>query len=136
MRAWLLRQSAGRFRSRNGQQGFVTAETAVAMPALVLALVASLWGVSAGAAHVRCIDAAREGARVIARGEDPSAAVIAAARVAPDGARVRVAGGGELVRVSVTSVVQPFGGLAGRLPGLRVAATATAAREDRVGVAP
>lgn len=51
----------------------VTAETAVAMPALVLVLLLVLSGVSAGVTQLRVTDAARVAARAAAIGEDPMA---------------------------------------------------------------
>ncbi|WP_211260128.1 TadE family type IV pilus minor pilin [Actinomyces radicidentis] len=51
----------------------VTAETAVAMPAVVLVLVLVLSGVSAGVTQLRVTDAARVAARAAAIGEDPLA---------------------------------------------------------------
>ena len=111
------------------QAGSVTAELVVALPALVLTLSAVLWGVGAGAAQLRCLDAAREGARTAARGE-PTAEVIAAVRrAAPEGAAVRISRSGDLVQVSVSAAVKPLGGLARRAPALHVSGTATAAAE-------
>lgn len=49
----------------------VTAETAVAMPAVVLVLLLVLSGVSAGVTQLRVTDAARVAARAAAIGEDP-----------------------------------------------------------------
>lgn len=51
----------------------VTAETAVAMPAVVLVLLLVLSGVSAGVTQLRVTDAARGAARAAAIGEDPVA---------------------------------------------------------------
>jgi len=55
----------------------VTAETALVLPVLVCVAVGLAWLVVLGAAQVRCVDAAREVARLSARGE--SAATVAAA---------------------------------------------------------
>ncbi|GAB3882575.1 hypothetical protein GCM10027612_13340 [Microbispora bryophytorum subsp. camponoti] len=41
------------------ERGSVTAETAVALPALVVVLIASLWAVTVVGAQLRCVDAAR-----------------------------------------------------------------------------
>lgn len=64
-------------------RGTVTAETAVALPSLLLVLGIALGAVEAAATRVACIDAARIGARALARGEDPAAARSAAERAAP-----------------------------------------------------
>lgn len=126
-----------RARHRRGDGGYATAETAAAMPALLLIMSGALWGVTAATQQLRCMDAAREGARTVARGEDPSAVVAAVRRAAPPHATVHISTGGALVRVTVAADVRPLGGLAGRLPALHVSADATAAREDQVpGVVP
>jgi len=78
------------------------------------------------AADIRCVDAAREGARAAARGDPVPVVVAAARRAAPAGARVAVSSGGGLVRVSVSSAV------AGPLP-LRVGAEAAAGVEQPPG---
>jgi hypothetical protein len=72
--------------------------------------------------QVRCVDAAREAARLAARGD--GAATEVARRIAPRGARVEVGGDGTLLvaRVSVDAL----------LPGLTIAAEAAAAREPGV----
>ncbi|HJX42614.1 MAG TPA: TadE family type IV pilus minor pilin, partial [Geodermatophilus sp.] len=51
----------------------VTAETAVVLPVLLLVLAAVVAAVVVVGAQLRCVDAAREGARAAARGEDPAA---------------------------------------------------------------
>ena len=71
--------------------------------------------------QVRCVDAAREAARLAARGDDGSAAV-AAQRIAPDGAAVHLRRDGELVVATVTAR-SPL------LPGVTIAADAVAAAE-------
>lgn len=114
-------------RERRGDAGFVTAETAVALPALVLLAAMLIWGVLAAAAQIRCVDAARVGARAAARGEANAAELAGAA--APPGARVQVAMAADTVRVEVEASC----GAPGRLGGLlavRVGASAVAARED------
>ena len=87
-------------------QGSVTAEFAVVLPVLVLLLAAVLGAGAAGVAELRCIDAARTAARLVARHE-PAAVATAAARAAgPEGATVRSSRVGELVRVEVTARVR------------------------------
>jgi hypothetical protein len=78
-------------------------------------------GLTAVSMRVRCVDAAREAARLAARGDDGSAAV-AAQRVAPDGAAVELRRDGELVVATVTAR-SPL------LPGVTIAAEAVAAAE-------
>ncbi|TDU05627.1 TadE-like protein [Streptomyces sp. 846.5] len=111
-----------------GDGGFVTAETAVALPVLVLLTGVLVWGVLVGAAQLRCVDAAREAARVAARG-DPQGRVLDAARSAgPRGATVSVSEGGDTVSVRVSATARAPGGLGGLL-AVDVAATASAVRE-------
>ena len=75
--------------------------------------------------QVRCVDAAREAARLAARGDDGSAA-IAAKRIAPDGAAVQLRRDGELVVATVTA-------RSSMLPGITVAAEAVAVAEPAQG---
>ncbi|GAB2721936.1 TadE family type IV pilus minor pilin [Kitasatospora kifunensis] len=110
--------------------GYVTAETAVVVPSLVLLIAMLIWGVLAGVAQLRCIDAARVAARTAARG-DPDA-VAKASAVAPPGATIQVAGGSDTVSVLVEAKCLGTGQLASAL-SVTVSATAVAAREDRIG---
>lgn len=75
----------------------------------------------AASAQLRCVDAAREAARLAARG-DRSHAETAARRVAPRGADIAIRDDGALVTAQVTASV-PL------LPGLRLRAEALAAVE-------
>ncbi|HET7303795.1 MAG TPA: TadE family type IV pilus minor pilin [Segeticoccus sp.] len=63
----------------------------MALPAVVLFLAAVLSGVAAAIDQVQCVDAARAAARAASRGDPPGVVREIAERVAPDGARVRVA---------------------------------------------
>lgn len=81
--------------------GYVTAETAVVIPTLVLLFGTLLWGVMAAAAHIQCVDGARAGARAAARGEKGAAVRSAVKSAAPRGATVETTREGELVRVRV-----------------------------------
>ncbi|MFJ9695856.1 TadE family type IV pilus minor pilin [Kitasatospora sp. NPDC101183] len=99
----------------------------MALPALVLLAAMLVWGVLAAAAQIRCVDAARVGARAAARGEADAARLAVAA--GPPGAQVRVVAAADTVRVEVEAPC----GAPGRLGGLlavRVGASAVAARED------
>jgi hypothetical protein len=70
-------------RSRCRTEGAVTAEVAVAIPAVLLVLAACLGGLRVGVERIRVVDAAAQAARLAAIGEAPEGA---AARV---GAEVR-----------------------------------------------
>lgn len=72
------------------------------------ALALAVGGVFAVTAHLRCVDAAREAARLLAR-DDPALAREAAERIAPTGASLRVTTDGD--KISVEVAVAPVGGL-------------------------
>jgi hypothetical protein len=91
------------------ERGSVTAETAVALPAVVAVLVVSLTAVTATGARLRCQDAAGQTALLAARGDQD--AVAAGRRVAPDGAVIEVSPSGALVRAECRATVAPAGGL-------------------------
>lgn len=87
--------------------GYATVETALAIPSLVL-LTLALAGILAGmATQIRCVDAARLGARAAARGEPPDAVRAAVARASPDGA-VRISNDAGLIHVSVSAPIAPL----------------------------
>nr|WP_028797794.1 TadE family type IV pilus minor pilin [Streptomyces purpureus] len=121
------RSGAGRGRDR----GSVTAEAAVVIPALVVFTTALLWGLSSVAAYIQCVDAARAGARAVARSEPPEAAAAVARTAAPGGANVSVGRSGDLWRVLVEAPAAGPGGL-----GLTLRAEASALAEDTVGQDP
>jgi len=87
----------------------VTAETAVVLPVLLLVLAGAVAAVTVVGAQLRCVDAAREGARAAARGESVATVRSLAAEAAPAGAVVTVSVGEEEVRVEVTADVAPLG---------------------------
>ncbi|WP_431958769.1 TadE family type IV pilus minor pilin [Actinacidiphila sp. bgisy160] len=86
---------------RRGDAGYVTAEAAVVIPSLVFLTGLLLWGLAAAAAQIRCVDAARAGARAAAREERDGAVLQAARTAAPAGAVVFLHRGGDVVRVTV-----------------------------------
>jgi len=117
-------------RGGGGQRGAVTAETALVLPVLVAMTIGLVWVLSVGAAQLRVVDAARETARAVARGDDVGSALAAGERVAPDGAQVTVAGGGpggEVVAVAVARIDGPT--VLAWLPGVTVRAEAVAVVE-------
>jgi len=80
----------------------------VVIPVLVTLTGLLIWGLMAGAAQVRCVDAARAGARAAARSEAPGAVARVTRQAAPAGARVSVSRDGEMVRVRVTVPMPRF----------------------------
>ncbi|GFG74164.1 TadE family type IV pilus minor pilin [Mycobacterium botniense] len=98
-------------------------EAAFAIAALVTVLVLCLAGITAVSMQVRCVDAAREAARLAGRGDD-RAALETARRVAPGGARVVLRRDGEFVIATVTARFS-------LLPALPIAAQSVSAAEPR-----
>lgn len=110
--------------------GAATAELALGIPLLVALTAGLVWMLALGAAQVRAVDASREAARAVARGDDVASAHDVATRIAPEGARVRVEVGGGRVVVTTTARVAGPGGLLGSLPGVTVSADAVALMEE------
>jgi Flp pilus assembly protein TadG len=89
----------------------VTAETAVVLPVLLFVLAGAVAVLTVLGAQLRCVDAAREGARAAARGEPDAAISRLVGQLSPHGAVTRVTGEGDEVRVTVTVRVAPVGAL-------------------------
>jgi hypothetical protein len=99
----------------------VTVEAAISLCAFVTVLAMVLSGMSLVLSQIRCTDAAREAARLVARGDGARAAGAVAA-IAP-GATLSVATRGD----EITAAVR--GPDAGLIPGIHVSADAFAVRE-------
>lgn len=67
----------------------VTAETAMVLPFVVLMAIVMTWVVTLGVTQMRVADAAREAARIVARGESAAQGREAARSLAP-GSRVTI----------------------------------------------
>lgn len=100
----------------------VSAELALAIPALLLVLMLCMVGLGIGADHLRATDAARAGARAAARGDDPAEARAAAAVIAPSGSQIVVSVVGEQVTVQVTA---PARRMLPGVPGASASAVST-----------
>jgi Flp pilus assembly protein TadG len=117
------RASPNHDRSQDTDSGMVTIEAAVALCAFVTVLAMALAGVSMVLDQIRCTDAAREAARLVARGE-PDRAADAVRQIAPPGATLSITTDAD----AITVVVQdPAAG--GWVPGVRVHADAYAIQE-------
>lgn len=91
------------------ERGAYTAELAVAIPSLLFVLACALLGVGVADGSLQCQDAARAGARALARGE-PSQAVMAAAKeAAPKGASIRLRRSESTAEVRCRADVSMFG---------------------------
>jgi hypothetical protein len=88
---------------------------------LVVVLVLCLAGITAVSMQVRCVDAAREAARLAGRGDERSG-VVAARRIAPGGAQIRVRREGDFIVATVVTHSK-------LLPTLDIAAKAVSAVE-------
>lgn len=102
-------------RRPRGDAGTATAELAVCLPALALLLAFGLGALAVVRDQLRCVDAAREVAVAVARGEAPPPV---------DAGEVAISNDGDVVRV----VVRRHREL-GVLPGFDITATAVAAVE-------
>ncbi|QSE91004.1 pilus assembly protein TadE [Rhodococcus pseudokoreensis] len=109
---------------RRSEAGGVTVEAAIAIASIVAVVVLCVGAITAVTLHVRCVDSAREAARLTARGDHESA-ISAAQRVAPDGADVSVRTEGEFV-VATVRAHSPL------LPLVNISAEAVAALEPTV----
>jgi Flp pilus assembly protein TadG len=117
-----MRRRLSRIALRHGgEHGMVTAETAVVLPVLLLVLAGAVAAVTLVAAHLKCVDAAREAARAAARGEDVAAVMAIAGRAGPRGAGGIVSTSGDEVTVTVRARIRPLGPVP-----LRVTVSATA----------
>lgn len=85
------------------ERGMVTAEMAVLAPFGVAFGLLLLWIVSLGFTQVQLVDAAREAARLVARGETVAAASGVARKHAPPGTAVHVTTDDGLVTVQVSA---------------------------------
>ncbi len=113
--------------SSRRSRGSVTAETAAALPALMVVLGAGLWAVAAVEARLECVDAARAGARAASRGEPLERVRGGVLSMVPAGALVTVTRSAETVRVEVSVDVRPRWG--DSLPSVTVHATAVSVTE-------
>lgn len=79
----------------------VSAELAVALPSFIVVLGIALSAVAAATDQVRCLDAARASARLVARGDGTQAALAQGRRLAPAGASFTVTASATEVEVEV-----------------------------------
>jgi Flp pilus assembly protein TadG len=111
----------------------VTAEFAVALPALVLVAATAIGGVVAMTDELRCSDAAATAARLAARGEPLTEVRSVALRAAPRGASIAISTSNGIVTATVTDRLAGHGVL-GRLPSLTLRQHSVAAVEPGVSV--
>ncbi len=114
---------------RRTQRGSVTAEVAFVLPVMLAFLAAGLWLVGTVITNIRCIDAARDTARAVARGEPAEAARQLGLRTAPSDATITITQIDSTIHVEVIarSVTPP--GVLRALPNPTAQATATVQTE-------
>ncbi|WP_110590284.1 TadE family type IV pilus minor pilin [Microbacterium suaedae] len=103
-----------------GDRGSVSAEFAVALPALVIVIVLGIGALAAASTQVRLQDAAADAARLVARGEADRAGSVVGDAV--PGATSSVGTQGDLVCVTAT--------IDGRLASLAIPLAATSCALD------
>lgn len=90
----------GRYAGRaTKDRAYATAELAASLPAVVVLLLAGLTAISAASTQIRCIDAARDVALALSRGEPRPVDHL------PSGARIAVDSSGDRIAVTVTAPV-------------------------------
>lgn len=119
-----------RARRRADECGAVTAELALGLPLLLALTVGLVWMLALAATQVQVIDASREAARALARGDDQASSVALAERVAPPRAQVRVRREGDRVVVTTRAPVRGPGRLFSALPRVVLSSEAVALVEE------
>ena len=111
-------------RAARGERGAVTAEMALALPVLVSLLLLGIWSIGLVVLNIRCIDAARDVARAVARGESVDQAKAIGHRTVPAGTIVIHRDASD-IQVTVTATPAHRPPLLAFLSLTRLTATAT-----------
>jgi hypothetical protein len=117
--------------ARGIARGAVTAEFAVALPAVLALLAMLLAGAAAGMTQLRIEEGARAGARALARGEDPGAVERTVRTLAGDSAAASIAADGEWFSITVTDHVS--GPLGASIPWTLTARASTRSESPGTG---
>ena len=112
------------------ERGAATAELVMVLPLLVVVTLGLVWLLAVGSAQGRVVDAARETARAVARGDDVASATELGQRVGPPGTHLEVSSSDGRVTVEATAEMDGPGQFFGWLPGVRLHTEAVAASED------
>jgi hypothetical protein len=108
----------------------------MALPLLVALTIGLVWLLTLGTTQVRMVDATREAARAVARGDSVAQALARGQQVAPPGSALQVDAADGHVVVTGTVAVDGVGGLFDFLPAVTVSAQAVAAAESTPASAP
>ncbi len=111
------------------ERGAVTAELALTIPLLVAVAIGLTWLLSLGTAQVRLVDATREAARALARGDPRDQALDRARVVGPEGTVLAVTATADEVIVAGSVEVDGIGGLFDLLPAVELTSRSVAAAE-------
>ena len=114
-------------------RGAVTAEFAVALPAVLALLAMLLAGAAAGMTQLRIEEGARAGARALARGDDPAAVERTVRTLAGGSAAASVSADGEWLSITVTDRVS--GPLGSSIPWTLTARASTRSETAGTGTA-
>ena len=117
-------QNARTRQHNSSERGAVTAELAIALPVLLSLLLLGIWSIGLVILNIRCIDAARDVARAVARGEPPDQAKAIGHRTIPTGT-ITVSREGPDIRVTVTATPTHNPPLLSALAPTRLTALAT-----------
>jgi hypothetical protein len=121
-------------RCRRNASGMVTAEAALVLPLVAAFALAMVYLVSLAVAEVSTVDAARDAARALARGDDSTHAIDQARATAPAGAKVTVERNGDEVSVRVVVEAGGPGWFVVPLPTMTLESKATVVAEDGSGL--
>ncbi len=117
-------------RGLRNERGAVTAETVMVLPMLLAVTAGMMWLLAVGGGQLRMIDAARETARALARGDDRASAIALGARIAPEGARIAVTRSGDRFTVAAVGAVRGPGSLFDFVPAVQLRAESVALVEE------
>ena len=119
--------TTGRYRTKRSHRtdrGAVTAELAIALPVLFSLLLLGIWSIGLVVLNIRCIDAARDVARAVARGDPPDQAQAIGHRTIPTGT-ITITRESSDIHVSVSASPTHTPPLLTLLTPTRLTATAT-----------
>ena len=116
-------------------RGAVTAELAITLPVLLSLLLLGIWSIGLVILNIQCIDASRDVARAVARGETPNQAKAIGQRAAP-GSAITITREGQDIHVTVTATPTRKPPLLSAIGPTHLTATATLQSEPTEAVTP
>jgi len=122
-------------RAGSSDRGAVTAELAITLPVLLSLLLLGIWSIGLVILNIQCIDAARDVARAVARGEPPDQAKAVGHRAIPTGT-ITITREGPDIHVTVTAIPAHNAPLLSALAPTHLTAHATLQSEPTQDEAP